>query len=200
MAFLQVEGPRQIYVEHYAGTGRPVVLVHGWALTTEAWAPVVSALLINKNEVVLLDNRCCGRSDRDFEDVSIEELGSDVISVIRHFNLQRPVLNGWSLGGAVVAHAAAELGSEIAGLVLTGGATPRYTAADDWPYGDTVEDVEKILVDFGFRSCFCLEEIGSNGLHETCRRGHNQLVVDTVYESESTCRRVVSRSGKNRSA
>jgi non-heme chloroperoxidase len=55
------------------------------------------------------------------------------------------VLNGWSYGGAVAVEAAARLGAGISGLVLTGGATPRYTAAPDWPHGGGVADVEAVL-------------------------------------------------------
>ena len=51
------------------------------------------------------------------------------------------MLNGWSLGGAVAIDAAARLGSRLAGLVLTCGATPRYTRGDDFPYGGTAADV-----------------------------------------------------------
>ena len=34
MAFLEVEEGKRVYYEHHAGTGRPVVLVHGWAAGT----------------------------------------------------------------------------------------------------------------------------------------------------------------------
>jgi len=37
------------------------------------------------------------------------------------------------------------LGDRLGGLVLTGGATPRYTQADGWPYGGTPADVEGVL-------------------------------------------------------
>lgn len=55
------------------------------------------------------------------------------------------MLNGWSLGGAVVVEAASRLGDNVGGLVLTGGATPRYTAAEGWPYGGTQAEVEAVL-------------------------------------------------------
>jgi non-heme chloroperoxidase len=145
MARLAVEGDRTVYYEHHTGSGRPVVLVHGWGVTAHCWDTVLPALLAAGHEVALLDHRACGRSDKDFDDVSIEAIGSDVVALVRHLGLRRPVLNGWSLGGAVVVAAAAELGDEVAGLVLTGGATPRYTAADGWPYGGTVADVEAVL-------------------------------------------------------
>ncbi len=145
MAYLDVEGTRRIYFEHHPGPGRPVVLVHGWGVTARCWDTVAPALRAAGHEVVLVDLRCCGRSDKDFADVSISALGADVARLCEELGLDRPVVNGWSLGGAVALDAVARLGSAAGGLVLTGGATPRYTSAPDWPHGGTSDDVEGVL-------------------------------------------------------
>src|SRR3954452_14623478 len=145
MAYLEVEGDRRIYFEHHRGSGRPVVLVHGWGVTARCWDTVAPALRANGNAVVLLDQRACGRSDKDFDDVSIAALGSDVATLCERLELRDPVVNGWSLGGAVAVYAVARLGGNASGLVMTGGATPRYTSAPDWPHGGTTADVEAVL-------------------------------------------------------
>lgn len=145
MAFLEVEDGKRVYYEHHAGAGRPVVLVHGWGVTSRCWDTTLPALLAAGHAVVTLDHRACGRSDKDFTDTSIAAIASDVVAIVEHLGLRSPVLNGWSLGGAVVTAAAARLGSNLAGLVLTGGATPRYTSAEGWPYGGTPADVEGVL-------------------------------------------------------
>jgi len=145
MAFLDVEDGKRVYYEHHAGPGRPVVLVHGWGATAHSWDTTLPALLAAGHEVVTLEHRACGRSDKDFADVSIAAIASDVVTLVRQLGLHRPVLNGWSLGGAVVVEAASRLGDDVGGLVLTGGATPRYTATDDWPHGGTAADTEAVL-------------------------------------------------------
>lgn len=145
MGHLEVEGDRRIYFEHHPGERRPVVLIHGWGVTARSWDTVAPALRAAGHAVVLLDLRCCGRSDKDFADVSIAAMGADVARLCEHLGLDHPVVNGWSLGGAVAVDAVDRLGSGAAGLVLTGGATPRYTAASDWPHGGTVDDVEAVL-------------------------------------------------------
>lgn len=145
MAHLEVEGSRRLYFEHHRGSGRPVVLVHGWGANGRCWDTVAPALRANGNEVLILDQRACGRSDKDFEDVSITALGADVARLCELLCLREPVLNGWSLGGAVVVDAAVRLGTNVGGLVLTGGATPRYTSAPDWPHGGTHDDVQGVL-------------------------------------------------------
>jgi non-heme chloroperoxidase len=145
MAYLDVEGSRRIYFEQHPGPGRPVVLVHGWGVTARCWDTVTPALRARGHQVVLIDLRACGRSDKDFEDVSIAALGSDVARLCEHLELRGPVINGWSLGGAVAVDAVSRLGRNVSGLILTGGATPRYTAAPDWPHGGTRDDVEGVL-------------------------------------------------------
>ena len=145
MGRLSVEGDRQIYFERHSaapGQQRTVVLSHGWGMGCRVWDNTVARLVDAGHGVVIHDHRCCGQSDKDFADVSIEALGADLAALCRHLKLDRPVLNGWSLGGAVVVDAAARLGADaVGGLVLTGGATPRYTQGEDFPHGGQAEDV-----------------------------------------------------------
>lgn len=141
MGMLTREGGRQIYFEHYAGRGPAVVLSHGWGMGCRAWDDTIARLTDRGHAVVAYDHRGCGRSDKDFVDVSIEALGDDVVALCKHLALGDVVLNGWSLGGAVVVDAATKLGAALRGLVLTVGATPRYTQADGFPHGGRPEDV-----------------------------------------------------------
>jgi pimeloyl-[acyl-carrier protein] methyl ester esterase len=141
MGMLTREAGRQIYFEHYAGRGPAVVLSHGWGMGCRAWDDTIARLTDRGHAVVAYDHRGCGRSDKDFRDVSIDALGSDVVALCTHLGLDAVVLNGWSLGGAVVVDAAAKLGRKLRGLVLTVGATPRYTQAEGFPHGGRAEDV-----------------------------------------------------------
>ena len=145
MSYLAVEGSKQIYFEHHAGSGTAIMLVHGWAVDSRCWDGVLPALIATGRPVITIDHRGCGRSDRDFADVSIAAIAADVVRVVDHLGVQRIVLNGWSLGGAVAVAAAVVLGARLAGLVLTGGATPRYTATADFPLGGTIEAVQATI-------------------------------------------------------
>lgn len=135
MALLTVEADKTLYYEDHAGSRLPVLLVHGWGMSCRVWDTTNAALKDAGHRVVCFDQRGCGSSDKDFDDVSVAAGAGDIVRLADALELERVVLNGWSLGGALVVEAAARLGQRCAGLVLTGAATPRYVQADDFPHG-----------------------------------------------------------------
>jgi non-heme chloroperoxidase len=126
---------RTVYFEHHRGSGTPVVLIHGWAMSGRIWASTAEALRADGHAVLIVDHRGCGQSDRDFEDMSVAAIAADVAGIVRQECASPAVLNGWSLGGAVAVEAARLLGDRAAGVVLTCGASPRFVRGDDFPYG-----------------------------------------------------------------
>lgn len=141
MAYLDTDDGGRVYYEHHRAPKLPVVLVHGWGMSGDYWASAVEALLAEGYGAITVDHRGCGRSDRDFADMSIDAVARDVAAIVDRCDLSRVALNGWSLGGAVVVAAAALLGERVAGIVLTCGASPRYVQGDDFPHGGTAEGV-----------------------------------------------------------
>ncbi|MFM7783799.1 MAG: alpha/beta fold hydrolase [Gammaproteobacteria bacterium] len=136
MGLLATEGDRRIYFEHHAGTGLPVLLLHGWGMSCRVWDTTLVSLRKAGHAVVSFDQRGCGSSDKDFAEVSIASSARDAVAVLDHLGIRRVVLNGWSLGGAIAVEAASLLGDRCAGVVLTAAASPRYTQASDFPMGN----------------------------------------------------------------
>ncbi|HEX2795104.1 MAG TPA: alpha/beta hydrolase [Croceicoccus sp.] len=141
MAFLEADGGRVHYDYHRGKGDMAMVLIHGWGMSGDYWNSAVEALTDAGHGAIVIDHRGCGRSDRDFSDMSIAAIGGDVAAIVGQCGIGRVVLNGWSLGGAVAVNAASRLGGTVAGLVLTCGATPRYTQAEGFPHGGKAEDV-----------------------------------------------------------
>ncbi|MCW2959419.1 MAG: alpha/beta hydrolase fold protein [Solirubrobacterales bacterium] len=146
MPRLNVEGDRSIYYEHHRGAGRPVVLVHAWGMTGRLWDRVTPELIEDGHAVVVMDHRGCGQSDKDFDDNSIAAIGGDVVALVDELGLDRPVLNGWSAGGAIVTEAAGRLGDRLGGLVLTVGASPLWAEKPDFPQGNPRQAADDTLL------------------------------------------------------
>lgn len=145
MAFLERENGRRVYYEDNGSGERAVILVHGWGMSLRMWDYTLPALTAAGYRVVALDHRGCGQSDKDFADMGIDAIAGDVQALVSELGLQRVILNGWSLGGAVVVAAAAGLGDACGGLVLTCGATPAYLQKPDFPYGGTEDALAATL-------------------------------------------------------
>ncbi len=146
MALLSVTGG-DIYFELHKtkDLDKPcVVFSHGFGMGCRVWDNSVAFLVDHNYPVLVYDHRGCGRSDKDFQDVSINALGDDLVSLAATAGRQgitKFVFNGWYLGGAVVVDAAAKMTEGLAGVISTGGATPRYTRAEGFPHGGLPEDV-----------------------------------------------------------
>lgn len=151
MATLKVAGEKQVYFEYYPGDKLPVMLIHGWGTHCRVWDTTLTALQDAGHAVVSFDQRGCGRSDKDFPDVSIGSAADDAVAIADALGMKRLAINGWSLGGAIAVATAHRLGSRCAGVILTAGATPRYTHSDDFPYGNppgsTAETVKVMRAD-----------------------------------------------------
>jgi len=145
MAILERENGKGIYFEDYGSGDSALVLVHGWGMGLRMWDYNIAALKQAGLRVVSLDHRGCGFSDKDFDDFGIQSIAGDVVALVDHLDLKKVVLNGWSLGGAVVVAAAAELGERCAGLFLTCGATPAYLQKPDFPHGGTEQAMAETL-------------------------------------------------------
>lgn len=140
MAYLDT-GRGRVYYEHHAGEKLPVLLIHAWAMSVRAWDTTLAALQESGHAVIAFDHRGCGKSDKDFDDFSIGAIASDAVAICDQLGLGKVAVNGWSLGGAVATEVAHRLGRRCAGLILTCGASPRYTQAEGFPHGGTADDV-----------------------------------------------------------
>jgi pimeloyl-ACP methyl ester carboxylesterase len=99
------------------GTGVPVVLLHGFPLSSAMWDPLRPALA-EVARVVTPDLRGFGGSDKPAAGYGMTELADDVAALAGALGLERLVLGGHSMGGYVALRVAAALGDRLAGLIL----------------------------------------------------------------------------------
>ncbi len=110
------------YAYRQAGSGDPIVLVHGSIGDYRVWSSQLSALS-KHNRVVCPSLRHYYPEPWSGEDgkFSIEQHGADVAAFIKALNLGRVHLLGWSRGGAVVNEVAKRAPEVIRTLILEDG-------------------------------------------------------------------------------
>lgn len=139
MAFLQVatenEAPVELYYEDH-GSGRPVVLIHGWPMSGRSWEPQVAALVEAGHRVITYDRRGFGRSSQPWTGYDYDTFAADLQALLTHLDLREATLVGFSMGGGEVARYLGRYGSErIARAVLAAAVPPYLYKSDDNPDG-----------------------------------------------------------------
>jgi pimeloyl-ACP methyl ester carboxylesterase len=100
MKTIQVNG-RDVAIRE-AGTGEPVVLIHGFPLTGEMWRPQLEALS-SAMRVIAPDLQGFGGSTapEDPAAYSMENWARDVAALLDHLEIDRAIVGGQSMGGYV---------------------------------------------------------------------------------------------------
>jgi pimeloyl-ACP methyl ester carboxylesterase len=126
----------RLHIDDSGGGGRPVVLIHGWPLSAQAWEPQVSVLHAAGYRVVAYDRRGFGRSDKPQTGYSYDALADDLQRVIDQCGLQDATLVGFSMGGGEVARYIARYGeSRLHSVVFAAAVPPYLMKTDDNPEG-----------------------------------------------------------------
>ncbi|MDP2367170.1 alpha/beta fold hydrolase [Rhodoferax sp.] len=116
----------RLHIDDSGGGGRPVVLIHGWPLSSQAWEPQVSVLQAAGYRVVAYDRRGFGRSDKPQSGYSYDVLADDLQRVIDQCGLEDVTLVGFSMGGGEVARYIARHGESRLRSVVFAAAVPPY--------------------------------------------------------------------------
>jgi pimeloyl-ACP methyl ester carboxylesterase len=116
----------RLHIDDSGTGGRPVVLIHGWPLSAEAWAPQAVALQAAGYRVVAYDRRGFGRSDKPPSDYGYDTLADDLQRVLERCGLQDATLVGFSMGGGEVARYIARHGEARLRSVVFAAAVPPY--------------------------------------------------------------------------
>ena len=93
------DGVRLYYEE--AGSGPPVIMIHGGAVDSTRWRKNVPALS-EQFRVITPDTRGCGKSDRPEWGHNAARYAKDVYDIIHELDLEDVTLVGWSIGARTV--------------------------------------------------------------------------------------------------
>src|SRR3954454_9213838 len=118
--------PIEVYYEDQ-GSGRPVVLIHGWPFDGRSWEPQLHPLLAAGHRVINYDRRGFGRSSRPSTGFDFDTLAADLDILLRELDLRDVTLIGFSLGTGEVARYVGRYGTErLSSVVLIESLAPSF--------------------------------------------------------------------------
>jgi non-heme chloroperoxidase len=128
-------GNIDIYYEDH-GVGRPVVLIHGFPLSSRSWEKQMLPLLESGHRVVVYDRRGFGRSSQTVVGYNYDVFAEDLRKLIKHLDLKQPSLVGFSMGTGEVARYISRYGSQNIGrAVFISGILPYLAQSAENPAG-----------------------------------------------------------------
>jgi len=118
--FVTLAGTRIRYID--AGTGAPVVFLHGLGASLYTWRNTLQPIIQAGFRVIAFDNRGFGESEKPptgYRNADYERL---LIALLDSLHVHDAVLVGHSMGGAIAAEVAIRDPQRVRGLVLIGAA------------------------------------------------------------------------------
>ncbi len=113
-----------LYYEDH-GMGKPIVLIHGWPLSSASWEKQLHPLLEAGYRVIAYDRRGFGYSSRPSMGYNYDVMAEDLHKIMTKLNLHDVTLVGFSMGGGEVARFLGKYGSDrVSKAVFISAITP----------------------------------------------------------------------------
>lgn len=129
MPFLSVGEENGAAIElHYEdhGSGQPVVLIHGWPLSSRSFEKQVTALIEAGYRAVTYDRRGFGNSSQPWEGYDYDTLAADLRALLDYLDLFDTTILGFSMGGGEVARYLGRYGNDRVTKAVFASAVPPY--------------------------------------------------------------------------
>ena len=145
MSYLTTNDGTRLYYRDY-GTGKPIVFVHAWAMTSGFWDYVIPHFVQQGYRAISFDRRGHGKSDDPGRGYDYATFTDDLHSLMVQLDLHDVTLIGHSMGGAEVMRYQTRYGKEgiVSRLVLVA-APERVKKAADNPEGIDGAMLNKML-------------------------------------------------------
>jgi pimeloyl-ACP methyl ester carboxylesterase len=125
----------ELYYEDH-GSGKPVVLIHGYPLSGASWEKQVPVLLHAGYRVITYDRRGFGKSSQPTTGYNYDTFAEDLHKLVTQLSLSDFSLVGFSMGGGEVARYLGKYGSKgVSKAVIISGVPPYLLKTADNPEG-----------------------------------------------------------------
>lgn len=173
--FVTVDGLRQHYVEK-GGSERTIVLVHGANGAVQDFTATILDTLAARHRVIAVDRPGHGYSERPAAEPVTPDVQARLLhGVLRQLHVERPILVGFSFGGAVVLSYALQYQDELGALVLLAGAAHVWPTPVDlkwrmpeWPLLGplltelVVPELGRLVAEDGVREAFAPDPVSAS--------------------------------------
>lgn len=129
-----------------SGSGRPIVLLHGWCLNRQLWMYAEEALA-GEFQILMPDLAGFGSSGALSGPNTFERHADDVLDLLNEYKLTGATLVGFAFGAAIAMTAASQDAERIDGVVLVG-----IPSAACQPYSKMAKAIRRDWPDFAHRS------------------------------------------------
>jgi non-heme chloroperoxidase len=138
-----------LYYEDH-GSGKPVVLIHGYPLSGASWEKQLPVLLDAGHRVITYDRRGFGKSSQPTTGYNYDTFAEDLHKLLTHLKLRDFALVGFSMGGGEVARYLGKYGSKgVSKAVFISSVPPFLLKTPDNPEGvdgSVFEGIQKAVV------------------------------------------------------
>lgn len=144
MHYVTTADKTKLYVKDW-GSGRPVILLHGWPLSSDSWDDQAMALAEAGHRAISYDRRGFGRSSQPWTGYDYDTLADDLAAVIEQTGAQDALLVGFSMGGGEVArYMSRHGGKSVAQTALVSSVVPYMLQTSDNPDGTEQATFDKM--------------------------------------------------------
>jgi non-heme chloroperoxidase len=141
--------PIDIYYEDH-GSGRPVVLIHGFPLSGRAWERQERALVEAGHRVITYDRRGFGKSSQTTVGFDYDTFAADLAALVEHLDLREFDVAGHSMGGGEIVRYLGNFGGErVRKAAIVSGVPPYLLKTPETPAGVPREEFDQIAEELG---------------------------------------------------
>jgi non-heme chloroperoxidase len=142
-------GNINLYYEDH-GSGKPVVLIHGYPLSGASWEKQTAALLAAGHRVITYDRRGFGKSSQPTAGYNYDAFAEDLHKIVTQLELRDVALAGFSMGGGEVARYFGKYGSKgVSRAIIVSGVPPFLLKTQGNPEGvdgSVFDGIQKAIV------------------------------------------------------
>jgi pimeloyl-ACP methyl ester carboxylesterase len=135
MSYVTTRDGVRLYAKDW-GSGRPVVMMHGWPLSSDTFDDLGMAIAGAGMRAIAYDRRGFGRSDQPWDGYDYDSLSDDLANVLEAVGATDAAILGFSMGGGEVArYMSRHKGAKVSRAILVASIVPYMLRTADNPHG-----------------------------------------------------------------